>query len=326
MGGGKAPSAPTNQTVTQTNLPEYARPYFERLLDRTEVESNQGYVPYQGQRTAGFTGDQQAGFGVVRDAATGGAPDIGTARDVAGQAAGAALGTTGFQSRDVNVGMFDGNAASRYMSPYMDQVVARQQAGARRNFLEGQAARDDAAIRQGAFGGYRQAIAQGVAERGLDERLADIEAQGQQAAFSNAQQQFERDRAAGFTAGATNEANRARAAGIQQQGAALGFQGAGTFGNLASADQGLALQRGQALQGIGQQQQQLEQQGLDMAFNDFVNQRDFDRQQINFLSGILRGVPVQVQSEVARYENPNPMNQMLGLGVAGLGAYNQFMR
>lgn len=326
MGGGKAPSAPSSQTVTQTNLPEYARPYFERLLERTEAESNQGYTPYQGQRLAGFTGDQQAGFDVTRNAATAGAPDIGTARDLAGQAAGAAANTTNFQSRDINVGMFDNNAASQYMSPYMDQVVARQQAGARRNFQEGQAARDDAAIRQGAFGGYRQAIAQGVAERGLNNQLADIEAQGRQAAFLNAQQQFERDRSAGFTADATNETNRSRAAGIQQQGAALGFQGAGVFGNLAAADQDLAFKRGQALQGIGQQQQQLEQQGLDIAQSDFTNQRDFDRQQLNFYSGILRGVPVQAQSEVSRYENPNPMNQMLGLGVAGLGAYNQFMR
>ena len=326
MGGGKSAPAPTSQTVNQSNLPEYARPYFERLLDRTESVSNDPYQQYQGQRIAGFSGDQQAGFGVTRDAALGGAPDIDTARGVAGAATGAALGTTGFRSRDINVGMFDGDAASNYMSPYMDQVVARQQAGAMRDFREGQAGRDDAAIRQGAFGGYRQAITQGVAERGLSDRLANIEAEGRQAAFSNAQQQFERDRAAGFTADATNESNRARAAGVRQQGAALGLQGADSFGRIAAADQGLAFQRGEALSRIGQQQQALEQQQLDTAYNDFVNQRDFRRQQLNFYSGILRGVPVTASSEVSRYDNPNPMNQMLGLGVAGLGAYNQFMR
>jgi hypothetical protein len=326
MGGGGKSSGPTEQTVNQSNLPEYARPYFERLLDRTESVSKDPYQQYQGPRIAGFSQDQQAGFGVTREAAMGGAPDLDTARGAAGQATNAALGTTGFQSRDLNVGMFDNKAASNYMSPYMDQVIARQQAGAARDFREGQAGRDDAAIRQGAFGGYRQAISQGVAERGLSDRFANIEAEGRQAAFSNAQQQFERDRAAGFTADATNESNRARAAGVQQQGAALGLQGADSFSRLAAADQGLAFQRGEALQKIGQQQQGLEQQKYDLAASDFANQRDFGRQQLNFYSGILRGVPVTAQSEVSRYENPNPMNQLLGGGVAALGAYNQYMR
>jgi hypothetical protein len=39
MGKGSGPSQPSSQTVTQTNLPEYARPYFENLLQRTQAES-----------------------------------------------------------------------------------------------------------------------------------------------------------------------------------------------------------------------------------------------------------------------------------------------
>ena len=34
-GGGRS-SAPSQQTVVQTNLPEYAEPYFTRLLGRAE--------------------------------------------------------------------------------------------------------------------------------------------------------------------------------------------------------------------------------------------------------------------------------------------------
>ena len=53
-GGG---SAPTSQTVTQTTVPEYLRPYVEEMagqargLAQYEIES--GYKPYMGQR---FTG------------------------------------------------------------------------------------------------------------------------------------------------------------------------------------------------------------------------------------------------------------------------------
>ena len=41
--------------VTQTNLPEYARPYFEELLGRTVFETTRPYEAYPGQRIAEFT-------------------------------------------------------------------------------------------------------------------------------------------------------------------------------------------------------------------------------------------------------------------------------
>lgn len=56
--GGGTP-APTNSTVTQTNLPEYAKPYFENLLNRTQAQSYQEYQPYGAPRLAGFTPEQQ---------------------------------------------------------------------------------------------------------------------------------------------------------------------------------------------------------------------------------------------------------------------------
>ena len=47
--------APTSSTVYQTSLPEYAEPYFTRLLQRAETESLQDYQPYTGSRLADFT-------------------------------------------------------------------------------------------------------------------------------------------------------------------------------------------------------------------------------------------------------------------------------
>ena len=44
MGKGRQ-SAPAEQTVVQSNLPKYVRPYFERLLERTEAESKREYEP-----------------------------------------------------------------------------------------------------------------------------------------------------------------------------------------------------------------------------------------------------------------------------------------
>ena len=71
-GGGS--SGPTETTVTQTDLPEYVRPYFERLLQRSEADSIQGYQPYQGQRLAYFSPDELTSQAMTRGYATSGTP------------------------------------------------------------------------------------------------------------------------------------------------------------------------------------------------------------------------------------------------------------
>jgi hypothetical protein len=91
------------------------------------------------------------------------------------------------------------------------------------------------------------------------------------------------------------------------------------FGQLGALRQGLTMQQAQELQKQGGVQQQQEQRELDLAYQDFLNQRDFDKQQINFMSSILRGIPVQPQQVVNQYANPNPLAQFGGLGIAGLG-------
>jgi hypothetical protein len=83
--------------------------------------------------------------------------------------------------------------------------------------------------------------------------------------------------------------------------------------------QGLGLQASQALQSQGATQQAQTQKELDTAYQDFINQRDWEKQQTAYLSNILRGVPVQPQQVINQYQNPNPLSQYAGLGIAGLG-------
>ena len=75
MGGGGG-TTQTKSTVTQTNLPEYVRPYFERLLGRTEAESKREYEPYGGQRIADPSQDLLTSEQRVRDIANRGLPGI----------------------------------------------------------------------------------------------------------------------------------------------------------------------------------------------------------------------------------------------------------
>jgi hypothetical protein len=49
-GGGSPPPAPTQ--VSQLTIPEYAQPYMEKLLGRTEALTSRALPVYQGQRIA----------------------------------------------------------------------------------------------------------------------------------------------------------------------------------------------------------------------------------------------------------------------------------
>ena len=93
---------------------------------------------------------------------------------------------------------FDDRAADRYMNPYLSNVLDRQQRRATDRFSEQQAQRNQQAIRAGAFGGSRQGVQDAIAQRELNESLQDIESKGLSDAFTQAQQQFERDRSARF--------------------------------------------------------------------------------------------------------------------------------
>ena len=86
---GKGKQAPADSTVRQTNLPEYADPYFRRLLQGAEeasmpfdpVTGQSTYMPYQGERIApsSMYGDIQASRAMTRGIAQSGIPGMGEA-------------------------------------------------------------------------------------------------------------------------------------------------------------------------------------------------------------------------------------------------------
>ena len=127
---------------------------------------------------------------------------------------------------------FGSSAAQEYMSPYMQNVVDIQKREAIRDAQKSQLAQNLGSARQGTYGGARQLLAQTERERALGQQLGDIQSRGSEAAFQQAQQQFERDRAAQM--GAQRE-NLQAALGVQQLGTQTGLQTA--LANLSSAQQ-----------------------------------------------------------------------------------------
>ena len=304
-GRSRAPSQPIEQNIVQSSLPKYFEPYAIDMIKRAEAESKREYTPYQGQRLADENEDTARSREIARQAAEGGIPGIGQAISGTTAGMGRAIQGLGFQSED-----FGSEQAQKYMSPYLQNVLDVQKQAAITDFQRQQAGRDADAIKAGAFGGSRSAVAQALAGEGLQDKLAEIQAVGQQKAFEQAQQQFQRDREARLAAERQGLSAAESLSGQSAQLAALGEKA--RAGDIEAA---------QLLEKIAKDRQAREQAGLDIAYEDFIRQRDMPREDLTFLSSILRGVPVQPSTETTKFQQYDPIKDLLGTGIAGLGLY-----
>jgi hypothetical protein len=240
--------------------------------------------------------------------------------------------------------MFGAEQAQQYMSPYMQGVVDIQQRNAIEAARQGQLGQNLGAARQGTYGGARQAILQGQRESGLRQQLGDIQRTGLQSAYEQAQQQFERDRAAQMGVG---QQNLAAALGVQQLGAGQSLeaqranqaaslqaaqqraQAAQGLGGLAQTMGGLGVQQlaGQldltkTMGAFGDLQRGVEQQQRDAQAQYLQNMAQYGQTQVGQLSNLLRGIPLSDTTQRTTTPPPSFASQLTGMGLTGLGLYN----
>jgi hypothetical protein len=358
MGKGSKPSE--TQRIVQ-DVPEWSKDYFTGaqgqfgLLPAAAARAQEPYQTYGGQRLAQDSPDLLGSQSMIRDIAGQPIPGLGQAAGAMAGLGGMAAGLGMQQPAQFAAGQgqeygfdptrqFTGDELQRYMDPYMDTVVQRQQEDAFEQFRRMQAGRDAQAVNAGAFGGSRQAVQQGIAEEALGRQLGDIQATGQQRAFEQAQQQFERDRAAQMQGEQerAREAARVQGIGIDEgarvQGARADeamrqrefqLQSMGFTADMAREIAGLGeraragdIQAAQLLEAQGLGQMAREQAGLDMAYQDFLRQQQFPDQQIAQYASILRGLPIgDAGTSTTMQPQPSPFQQLLGGGISALGLY-----
>ena len=117
----------------------------------------------------------------------------------------------------------DKGTADSYMSPYMQNVVDIQQREAQRQADIAATQQQSAATKAGGFGGGRDAIMRAEAARNLATQKGDIQAQGLQAAYQQAQQQFNAEQGYGLQGQIANQ-QAGLTQGQQNLGANLGVQ------------------------------------------------------------------------------------------------------
>jgi hypothetical protein len=132
---------------------------------------------------------------------------------------------------NVQAQQFDQGAAQQYMNPYIQSVVDLQQQDAQRQADIATTGRNAQAVGAGAFGGSRQAIMDAEAAKNLAAQKGSIQAQGLNAAYGQAQQQFNTDQAQRMQAALANQ-GMGYNVGSQNLGANLGVQQLGAGQNL----------------------------------------------------------------------------------------------
>jgi hypothetical protein len=245
-------TSPIATSSSEQTVSNYAAPYVSDLLSSAATTAAQGYQPYSGAQVAGPSDLQSAAFQGIGGLTIPSAPTT------------AATGTLS----NVIGGLGNLNkSVSDYMNPYLQNVVDVQAAEARRQAAIQNAANAKQFVNAGAFGGDRQALMQSELQRNLATQIGNIEATGLKNAYDEAQ---------------------------KQRMAELGLAGttAAQLGNLGlyETQQGLAANKQAA--DLGSTQRDITQQGLTSDYQNFLEQRDWDKTQQQYMANTLKQLPM----------------------------------
>jgi hypothetical protein len=221
----------------------------------------------------------------------------------------------------------DAGIAEQFMSPFVQNVVNVQQREALRQADIAGTQRGAQAVRAGAFGGSRQAIMDAEAQRNLAQQLGDIQATGSQAAFEQAQRQFNAEQGIGLQGQVSNQ-QAGLTAGGQNLSAQLATQQLGTQAGLQTS---LANLSSQQQANVQNQAAQMQAQGMNQ---DAAMRAALANQQMEFGTG-QANQQAEMQAELANQQARSQYGlsgaqmgqqaaQMLGqAGQAQIGAANQ---
>lgn len=307
MCGGKGSSGSsggggTNTVTSTTSPPPQVLQAYQDLISRGQGVANTPLSQYPTggagapNLVAGFTAPQQSAFNTIDQSQGVAQPYINQAAGLAGQSANS-ISPTAFSAQAVN----------QYQSPYTQQVVDATQAQFNnQNTQQAQSLKGNA-ISAGAWGGDRAGVAQ--AELANQQQLAQapVIAGLYNQGYGQALNQFDVQQQAQL--------------GAQQNDAARAANASYLLGGLGSQAQNSALTGASAQLQSGALQQQLQQEQLNVPYEQFNQQQAYPFQTTQFLGNLTEGLGSQ-EGGTSTTTSPNPsvLSQVGGLGVTGLAA------
>lgn len=179
-------------------------------------------------------------------------------------------------------GTFTSSTATQYMNPYLQASLNPQLDEARRQADISRVEQAGRLSRAGAYGGGRQAIMESELNRTLLRNLADVTGKGYATAYDKAMDQF----------------NREQQLGLQAAGQAQNY-------GLAALD---------AMARAGATQRAIDQEGITADINQFREERDYDKGNIQFMRNIIGQGSLPISTQVNQYQEPGTLSQLMSTG------------
>ena len=183
-------------------------------------------------------------------------------------------------------------------------------------------------IGRGSFGGARQALANTELERNLQQNIGDIYTKGQEMAYQNAQKMFGEDAARSLQAQQSNVQAEQAAAQLAGQtgvsGLQAGLEASRAQSANAAATQTANLERLKTQAATEQEKQALDQKILDIKYQQAMEQRDWEKKQLEFYNAMLRGNTGLASTQIQYAPQPSGAAQLGGLGLGALGLAKAF--
>ena len=197
---------------------------------------------------------------------------------------------------------WDSAALDQYINPYQKGVTDVALRDLDTAFQRMRKFRNTDAVSAGAYGGSRQGIRDSLDDEQYLKSAADLSLRGAQTGYESASQRFDADRRAALAgAGSAMDLGRTQSA-------------------LGSADVLNLLQTG------GMQRGQ-DQASLDTAYGDFLEQRNWPYENLNFVLGALTGVPTNKTTSSTTqgqqfFPQASPLAQGAGAGLSLAALYS----
>lgn len=325
--GAALPAGQAIKSLTsQTILPDWYTNYAMQLMANQQEITSRPYTTYQAPRVADFTAQQQQGFDMTGQVAGAYQPGLNAAQQATTNVLNAPGALEAAQPYFTRANATSVDNIGQYMNPYTDQVVNRIAELGTRNLSENiMPALEGRYIQAGQMGfggtpsGFRTDTARAIRDTSADILGQQTQAlqQGYTQAMNASSADLGRFGALGTAVGNMVGTDRTTTANT-----------AANLANLAGLQQSLGLTGAGALQQVGAQQQDLNQQNLDIAYGDFLRQQGWDQQQINSALGTMgalaQAVPTAtteeglVPSGVAAQYEPSTAATIFG-ALSGIG-------
>jgi len=275
---------PEGPVSTESSLSNWAGDYVTDILGKGKALSEQDYVGYQGPLTAGATDLQNSAFSGIAGLTLPEGYD--TATD---QAQGAYANANALGQYNAGTNMWNNQAASEYMNPYVQQALNPQLEEMQRQSMIQRMSDNDALTKAGAYGGGRQAIMNSEQNDNSARLMSELVGKGYQNAYNSAGDMFNKDQD-------RYEQSRQFGADLGLQGNKQAMDATRLLGDLTKTQ--LDSQRdiyGDQLD-AGGIERGIASEGVAANLDQYQEERDFPYQQLKYAMGLLDGMPLTAQN------------------------------